>query len=89
MTKSYYRHCDELWVGVSTFREHDECPKCKEEIEPYKSQELEDVELIASGYEWYCPECEEFNNEIEIPYYLVCRKCGGSFGVGDYHHALN
>lgn len=28
---------------------------------------MDSVDIIASGYEWICPECNTLNNEIEYP----------------------
>jgi len=48
----------------------------------------EAVDLIASGYEWLCPECTEFQTEIEIPRNdLTCQKCGANFSVGEVYDA--
>ena len=48
-----------------------------------------EVELIASGYEWICPNCEEFNKEIEITEFVTCDKCNQEYKVQDYYHAYN
>ncbi|MEJ2711000.1 MAG: hypothetical protein P8074_25550 [Anaerolineales bacterium] len=45
------------------------------------------VELIASGYEWICPGCEIYNQEIEITGTVKCRECGEEFVVSDHEHA--
>ncbi len=34
---------------------------------------MEQVNLIASGYEWICPECERFNTEIEVTETVICK----------------
>ena len=52
-----------------------------------EESEDEEVMLIASGYEWTCPECEHFNNEIEITEKVTCRGCKKTFKVEDYSHA--
>jgi uncharacterized protein (DUF983 family) len=46
------------------------------------------VELIASGYEWTCPTCGEFNREIEIPSSVTCKKCRMEFWVEGADHAF-
>lgn len=47
------------------------------------------VELVASGYEWECPDCKYIlNKEIEVTETVECRKCHRVFEVGDYHHAI-
>ena len=45
------------------------------------------VELIASGYEWNCPECETFNTEIEITEHVECDNCNQVFFVSESYHA--
>lgn len=49
------------------------------------------VELIASGYEWTCPnpKCEEhLNHEIEVKATVKCKKCKRTYPVSDYSHAI-
>ena len=50
---------------------------------------MQTVELIASGYEWECPECEFLNKEIEITLTVTCEHCQEKFEVDVYgaHHA--
>jgi uncharacterized protein (DUF983 family) len=50
--------------------------------------EVKEVELIASGYEWTCPECEELKTEIEIKETVECKECGKQFSVADYYHCF-
>jgi len=33
------------------------------------------VDVIASGYEWTCPECDTLNHEIEYKEFYVCQNC--------------
>lgn len=47
----------------------------------------ETVILIASGYEWICPECDEFNTEIESNVRVTCPECGESFTTEPPLHA--
>lgn len=49
---------------------------------------MKTVELIASGYEWMCPECKKMYKEIEVPEFVECKKCGKLFKVEDYYHAM-
>jgi len=53
---------------------------------------MEEVNLIASGYEWICPHCETLNEEIEIPSdgLLECQndECREISQLSEYHHAL-
>jgi len=49
---------------------------------------MESVDLIASGYEWICPHCDNLNKEIEIPRdEVLCDKCYNTFKINDVHHA--
>ena len=45
------------------------------------------IELIASGYEWICPVCENFQKEIETSCKVTCKKCNRTFEVSNIHHA--
>lgn len=44
------------------------------------------VDLIASEYEWVCPECGSLNNEFEVPKIVKCLKCGNEFETGTPEH---
>jgi len=46
------------------------------------------VDVIASGYEWICPECNEYNKEIEWRLYYICGSCGKKFPTNEPEHAL-
>ena len=46
------------------------------------------VDLIASGYEWVCPLCENFNREIQVTGQVYCPECHRQFIVTDYNHAV-
>ncbi|GAH03363.1 unnamed protein product [marine sediment metagenome] len=50
---------------------------------------METVNLIASGYEWECPECDAVVLEDEIPKDRIvnCITCGGKFEIGIIDHA--
>lgn len=45
------------------------------------------VELIASGYEWECPECKTLNKEIEAKTQGECKECGADFDTDPPEHA--
>ena len=45
------------------------------------------VNLIASGYDWWCLRCERSNHEIELAETVRCRKCRRTFVVADAEHA--
>lgn len=55
---------------------------------PTIEEEEESVELIASGYEWSCPNCDKLNEEIEIRDKVKCAGCGRGFEVENADHAL-
>lgn len=52
-------------------------------------QVLQSVDLIASGYEWICPdpECETFNREFEARSTVQCESCRAVYQVDEVHHA--
>ena len=49
--------------------------------------ELEYVDLIASGYEWECPECCLTNKEIECKEVVKCSRCGSEYQTEPPEHA--
>lgn len=51
------------------------------------SEHLEQVNLIASGYEWTCPKCEILHTEIEVTKTVYCFRCKKYYEVGEVHHA--
>jgi uncharacterized protein (DUF983 family) len=53
------------------------------------AKELEEVDLIASGYEWTCPNCDELNHEIEITETVCCKDCKQKYSTGETHHAYD
>lgn len=46
-----------------------------------------EVTMIASGYEWTCPTCDQLNHEIEVVGKVQCRYCGASYEVTESIHA--
>lgn len=50
---------------------------------------MKSVFVVASGYEWVCPECRKLNHCDVLPLDgpLVCEKCARLFIVGDVAHA--
>jgi DNA-directed RNA polymerase subunit RPC12/RpoP len=56
-------------------------------VEMYKKRIATKVDLIASGYEWECPKCDQLNKEIEVTENVTCEECKSVFEVADYHHA--
>ncbi len=45
------------------------------------------VDVIASGFEWICPNCEFIHRDIEITSSLHCSRCNIDFERGEVHHA--
>lgn len=50
---------------------------------------MEAVDMIASGYEWICPECESFNTETEVGEFVTCGECGMDFETNPPEHAYH
>nr|MBI3613944.1 hypothetical protein [Nitrospirota bacterium] len=55
--------------------------------QPGRPDELESVEIIASGYEWICPSCEQFHQTMETAEEVQCQRCHRRYTVTDIHHA--
>jgi hypothetical protein len=49
----------------------------------------ETVELVATCYEWICPECFGLNEEPEVKVEVTCRKCGVGSKVSQARHGVN
>ena len=47
------------------------------------------VDIIASGYEWICRDCETLNHEIEINETVKCCCCGEKFETNPAEHAYS
>ncbi len=47
-----------------------------------------EVDMVASGYEWTCPACDEPNHEIETKTSVTCPNCGSRFKVDAIEHAI-
>jgi len=76
------------------------CPICEVEYDytddpillcghdnPESPFEAESVDLIASGYEWICPNCDYPNHEIEITESVDCKDCGNWYKTNPAEHA--
>jgi hypothetical protein len=48
---------------------------------------MEKINLIASGYEWECPKCKNFQREIEATLTVTCKECKNTFEVDEVYHA--
>lgn len=47
------------------------------------------VDIIASGYEWVCLNCDLLNKEIGFGESVTCSKCGNSFTTRSPEHAYH
>ena len=48
---------------------------------------MDEIDLMCSGYEWFCPDCDMPNHAIEITKEVTCEKCGHTFKTGTAEHA--
>lgn len=48
---------------------------------------MQQVDMIASGYEWTCPVCDHLNSEFEILEKVTCVECGETYEVNSVEHA--
>ncbi len=48
---------------------------------------MDQVDLIASGYEWTCSGCKTFNTVIEVAEVVRCVKCRRKYEVSSVEHA--
>lgn len=46
------------------------------------------VDLIASGYEWICPNCDAFHHLIEATDKVTCDSCHKTYEVDEVYHAI-
>jgi hypothetical protein len=46
--------------------------------------DVTEVVIMASGYEWICPACEELNHEIEVVEKVECPTCHNKYDVSDH-----
>jgi len=51
---------------------------------------MAEVELIASGYAWQCPECKRTEYESAVPAgrRVRCEHCGACFAVARVEHRI-
>lgn len=64
-----------------------------------EQDEMETVDLIASGYEWVCPKCGKLNHEIEVTETVTChddedcdgcgKGCGKTYETESPEHAYS
>ena len=57
---------------------------------PQQKKEIEQVDCIASGYEWVCPKCGKLNRIIEWAASQVCqnRRCKKAVELSEPEHAM-
>ena len=51
-------------------------------------EHIERVDIIASGYEWVCPNCEKLNKEISYTEEVTCKECFETFETQTPEHAF-
>lgn len=59
------------------------------EIPVTDEQEPESVDLIASGYDWTCPNCGLCQNVIEYGEKVTCRDCEHTYTANSPEHAYD
>jgi hypothetical protein len=52
-----------------------------------EEEEDNSVDLIASGYDWECPNCGNWAHTIEITEKVKCDTCSNEFKVHNFEHA--
>ena len=48
----------------------------------------ESVTIIASGYDWLCPNCDDWRHEAEAYDNVTCPECGTNYDVDETNHAF-
>jgi hypothetical protein len=46
---------------------------------PFRPEKEPAVELVATGYEWTCPECESLNRILGFIPHVTCANCSSDF----------
>lgn len=49
---------------------------------------MEQVDIIASGYEWFCPSCDCFHEQAHWTEQVICKKCSETFETALPEHAF-
>ena len=49
---------------------------------------MESVDIIASGYEFVCPNCDAYNTIVQTAIDVVCGSCKPTFEVDEIEHAI-
>ena len=76
--------CLSRYPEDTTIDTHGMCRSCYEEM---IQKEKATVDLIASGYEWTCPHCNQLNHEMEIVEQVTCEGCEARFDTNPAEHA--
>lgn len=50
---------------------------------------MKTIDIIASGYEWICPDCGAFNKETGVHEIVECSGCGKEFETNPPEHAFS
>lgn len=50
-------------------------------------ENMERVDIVASGYEWDCPKCEHLNQTIEVTDIVECEECKSLYATNPPEHA--
>ena len=50
--------------------------------------QIERIDIIASKYEWVCPNCDSYHEEIEYKEKIACVVCGRTFRTNPPEHAF-
>ena len=87
LTHVYIDESEHGFVTLKWFTSEREAELYEKACRRYEDDE-ESVELIASDYEWTCPDCETLNHEIEINEWVTCKECDHEYRVNEYHHAI-
>lgn len=53
------------------------------------ADDLQVVDVIASGYEWTCPNCDTYNTMTAHTLHVECHQCGGFFETNPPAHAYD
>ena len=68
-----------------------QCSMCMQKLDcelRIKVKEIKTVDIIASGYEWICPECGADHDEIEWMTIVTCSNCNTEFQTNPPEHAM-
>ena len=77
------------WINIMLQRNHKSGGifTLREIIGVVREQTLEHVDIIASGYEWNCPNCGQNNRTYEVTGFVVCDECRDTYAINPPEHA--